>query len=120
MIEKEKGITLVSLVITVIIMLILAAVEISMNIVDNGIFKKAKEGSEIYKNSANNEVASLKDADKEMEELMNQYQGGSAGGDSNLGDENGYPEGIYTANKTINGEKASAFIIQKYQKDLNQ
>lgn len=42
---KEKGITLISLVITIIILLILAGVSINMVIGDNGVLKKAKSAT---------------------------------------------------------------------------
>ncbi len=45
---REKGITLVALVITVIVMLILVGVTISMMIGDNGIFKKTAIAKEIH------------------------------------------------------------------------
>ena len=47
--RKNQGITLVALIITVIIMLILAGVAISLTIGDNGIFQKAQQGSNQYK-----------------------------------------------------------------------
>ena len=43
---KEKGITLVALVVTVIILLILASVTLSMLTGDNGIISKAREAKE--------------------------------------------------------------------------
>ncbi len=71
--KRSQGITLIALIITVIVMLILAAVAINMTIGDNGIFKKSDEGAQIYKNSANNEAASLNGIDKEMGDLIDQY-----------------------------------------------
>ena len=49
-IKKAKGITLISLVITIIILLILAGVTLSLTLGDNGIItqaQKAKEAQEI-------------------------------------------------------------------------
>ncbi len=46
---KEKGITLVALVITIIILLILAGVTISTALSENGLFKRAKLATEKYK-----------------------------------------------------------------------
>ncbi len=46
--NRQKGITLIALVITVIVMLILAGVAISMTIGENGIFRKASEAKEIH------------------------------------------------------------------------
>ena len=44
--EKEKGITLIALVITIIVLLILAGVSIAMLTGDNGIITRANEASE--------------------------------------------------------------------------
>lgn len=47
-VKTQKGITLIALIITVIVMLILAGVAINMTIGDNGIFRKSQEGAYIY------------------------------------------------------------------------
>ena len=47
--NKEKGITLVSLVVTVIVLLILAGVAINLTVGDNGIFTRAIEATDRYK-----------------------------------------------------------------------
>ena len=107
LVRTNAGITLIALIITVIVMLILAGVAINLTVGDNGIFKKSQEGAEIYKNSANNEAASLNSVDKEMGDLINQYQGGS----STPIEKPGKPDsnGIYTENSTINGGTPEAF-----------
>ena len=43
MFKKERGITLVALVVTIVVLLILAGVSISMVLGNNGIVTKAKE-----------------------------------------------------------------------------
>ena len=40
--KQQKGITLVALVITIVVLIILAGVAISLTLSDNGIFNKAK------------------------------------------------------------------------------
>ena len=52
--KKEKGITLVALIITIIVMLILVAVSVSI-IINSGLVGKAKDGAERYKESAEKE-----------------------------------------------------------------
>ncbi len=49
--KKEKGITLIALAVTIIVMLILAGVTIATLTSDNGILKKARDVSEKYENS---------------------------------------------------------------------
>ena len=57
--EEIKGITLVALVVTIIVLLILAGVAISLSIGEDGIFKRAKEGAETYQNASENEKVEL-------------------------------------------------------------
>ena len=49
---QEKGITLIALVVTIIILLILVGVTISQITGENGLVKKAKEAVEKYKNAS--------------------------------------------------------------------
>ena len=53
--KENKGITLIALVITIIILLILAGVGIAMLTGDNGLFKRAKEAKEKTEISAYHE-----------------------------------------------------------------
>lgn len=57
--KQQKGITLVALVITIVVLIILAGVAISLTLSDNGIFNKAKEGRENYLVAANEEAVQL-------------------------------------------------------------
>ena len=56
---KEKGITLIALVVTIIILLILTGVTLNMALSDNGLFKKAKEATEKYKEASAQEYVEL-------------------------------------------------------------
>lgn len=47
---KNKGITLVALVITIVVLIILAAVAINLSLGNNGIFNRAKTAKEQYSN----------------------------------------------------------------------
>ena len=72
--KKEKGITLVALVITVVIMLILAAIAIG-SVTGDGLFNRTRQAAEAYEN------ASKKESDQ-IQELMNeidQYLTGNTG-----------------------------------------
>lgn len=55
MFKKEKGITLVALVVTIVVLLILAGVSISLVLDQNGIINKGKEAKAEYQNAANYE-----------------------------------------------------------------
>lgn len=50
--KKEKGITLIALIVTIVILIILASVTINLLFGNNGIFSKAKYAGESYKQAA--------------------------------------------------------------------
>ena len=47
-IKQEKGITLIALVVTIVVLLILAGVSISLVLNNNGVISKAKEARDKY------------------------------------------------------------------------
>ena len=59
MFKKEKGITLVALVVTIIILLILAGVTLSLALKGNGIFNKTKNAVERYTDASENETQQI-------------------------------------------------------------
>ena len=64
---KEKGITLIALVVTIVIMLILAGVTIAAVTGDNGLFSKAKKAAVDYEKEALKEEMRLAILDKQLE-----------------------------------------------------
>ena len=58
-IKNEKGITLIALIITIILLLILASVTIKLVLGDNGIIKFAKEAKENYINAQEYETEKI-------------------------------------------------------------
>ena len=60
--RKEKGITLVALVITIVILIILAAVSINV-IIEGGLIERAKNSSEGYEEEQAREKLELELAD---------------------------------------------------------
>lgn len=63
--KKERAITLISLVITIIILIILAGVGINLSLGENGIFRRAKEAKDKH-------LASVEDEQRELNELYKQ------------------------------------------------
>ena len=59
MLKEQKGITLVALIITIIVLLILAGVTISFAIGDGSIFNKSKNAVNTYKNAQDNEYGMI-------------------------------------------------------------
>lgn len=62
--KQQKGITLIALVITIVVLIILAGVAISMTLSDNGIFNRAREARDKYTNAARDEEKLVNDVDK--------------------------------------------------------
>lgn len=59
MLKGQKGITLVALVITIIVLLILAGVTITLTLRENGIFKTAEKAGENYTQAQRDELEGL-------------------------------------------------------------
>ena len=65
--RENKGITLIALVITIIVLLILAAVTINLTLGERGIFTTAQIAAKNYTNSQNRELAELEDFNYDLE-----------------------------------------------------
>lgn len=63
MLKGQKGITLVALVVTIIVLIILAGVSIALVLGDNGIITKAKQGKTNYAIGANEEHDQMANAE---------------------------------------------------------
>ena len=85
--KQVKGITLIALVVTIIVLLILAGVAISLTIGQNGIFARAQNAVNVYEQAATNEQSELGKAEDIMDEYLN-GNGGNQGGDTGDGDYN--------------------------------
>ena len=73
--QKNTGITLVALVVTVIVLIILAGISISLVLGDNGIITKAREAKENYVKAAENEGTSLNELHAEVNEKISGQDG---------------------------------------------
>ncbi len=67
---KEKGITLIALVITIIILLILAGVTLTTALGQNGLFQRAKYAGEKYKESEADEAEKLGEVEEEIDKII--------------------------------------------------
>ena len=74
--NKQSGITLVALVVTIVVLLILAGVSLSLVLSNNGIIGRAKESGKEYAKGKTNEQTDLNSA----EEWINQMTGENGGG----------------------------------------
>ena len=81
--KKQKGITLVALVVTIVILLILAGVSLNLVLGENGLIRKADEGRINYTNASEEERGLLND----LSDALDAYASGSSGSGSGGGEE---------------------------------
>ena len=76
--KSNKGITLIALVITIIVLLILAGVTINLTLGQNGIFTTAQRAAQNYTQAQNQEMAGIDSftsaVDKAVESIQNNYE----------------------------------------------
>ena len=70
MVKNKKGITLVALVVTMVVLLILAGVSINLVLGDNGIVKKAQEAKRKSGEASQNDLTSMNELAKELEDVI--------------------------------------------------
>ncbi len=80
---KDKGITLIALVVTIIILLILAGVTLNIALSDNGLFSKTKQATEDYKEAQSEEEESIRQISTQ---LYSEYVGATVEGYTPKGD----------------------------------
>lgn len=68
---QEKGITLIALVVTIIILLILAGVTLNIALSDNGLFSKAKTAADEYNQKSIEEKLQILYAERQLENYEN-------------------------------------------------
>ncbi len=84
--KTTRGITLIALVVTIIVLLILAGIALNLTIGQNGIFSRAQDASNTWRNAEANEQLAM----QEGTDLIDQYLNGNgndqgSGGEYNTG-----------------------------------
>ena len=82
---RERGITLVALVVTIIVLLILAGVTITMALSGSGILNRATSARDTHVQAEQNEINALSEADSEIDRLAKGVTGGNGGSGSGSG-----------------------------------
>ena len=67
--KQERGITLIALVVTIVVLLILAGVSISLVLNNNGVISKAKEARDKYAEAQTNDEKQLQETSAWIEEM---------------------------------------------------
>ena len=98
--KREKGITLIALVITIVVLLILAGVSLSLVIGNDGILTRSKDTANKYGRQAENEQQGLND----VETWLGQQFGEDAGSGGNTGVIKVPVNTKAASNGTINGK----------------
>ena len=70
-IKEKRGITLIALAVTIVVILILAGVTINAVFSEDGIINKAKEAANSMNNAVANDQAELNSLLEELNEIMN-------------------------------------------------
>ena len=106
--KKERGITLIALVVTIVVLLILAGVSISLVLNNNGVISKAKDARDKYAEAQTNDEKQLNEVSDWIKETVGDTTGGgSAGGSGSTVDGVPIPEGYYY----VGGTKAKGLVI---------
>ena len=76
--QNEKGITLIALVITIIVLLILAGITINLTIGEDGIIRRAQEAGRNYVNAAEYEQEQIAEFTNQAENIIANVTGGGS------------------------------------------
>ena len=107
--KQEKGITLIALVVTIIIMLILAGVSIKLAIDNNGVIENAKEAKDQYEKAQANDESGLEDLASKLKEQLDANKNNNSGSGSSESTVDGVP--IPSGFVYVGGTKASGLVI---------
>ena len=139
--KTNKGITLISLVITIVILIILASVTINMTVGENGLFTKAREAKRLQKIAEANEKMGIEilaaqmealERDEELEQeqledIISNYGELQEDGDTIILKDNGYETSllaIYKGTTTTTGSytenKAKLELLENQVKLLEE
>ena len=100
---KERGITLIALVVTIVVLLILAGVSLNAIFSENGIIKRAKDAQNKMNQAAENDQKGINELSNWLDSKINGNSGGNTtGGNTTGGDDKPSTSDLPSvANKTI-------------------
>ena len=113
--KQEKGITLIALVVTIIIMLILAGVSIKLAIDNNGVIENAKEAKDQYEQAQANDESGLGDLASKLKEQLDANKNNNSGSGSSGSTVDGVP--IPARYYYVGGTKAKGLVISDAEAD---
>ena len=104
--EQERGITLIALIVTIVIMLILAGISIKLAIDDNGVIGNAKEAKDQYEHAQTDEEEDINGISSEMKKYIDANKIVKVEGVT-------IPKGYYY----VGGTKATGIVISDNEND---
>ena len=107
--KQERGITLIALVVTIVVLLILAGVSISLVLNNNGVISKAKDARDKYAEAQTNEYEHF----NEVTDWIDTKVGETTGGSVTEIDGVPIPDGYYY----VGGTKAKGIVISDAEAD---
>ncbi len=107
--KQERGITLIALVVTIVVLLILAGVSISLVLNNNGVISKAKDAKNQYAEAQINDEKQL----NEVSDWIDTKVGDTTGGSVTKIDGVPIPDGYYY----VGGTKAKGLVISDAEAD---
>ena len=122
---KEKGITLIALVVTIVVLLILAGVSLNAIFSENGIIKRAKDAQNKMDQATQNDLDSINELNNWIEGKINGSSGGNTtggnttGGNTTGGDETPTEKPLITDSSLTSNDRTtgeSSTIIAKDKK----
>ena len=108
--KGNKGITLVALVVTIVVLLILAGISLNLVLGENGIITKAQEARDKTEQARINTEKSMNSLEQELSNYVNKTDsgnGGNSGGSQTTVENVVIPEGYYY----VGGTKAKGIVI---------
>ncbi|MGN1269980.1 MAG: Tfp pilus assembly protein FimT/FimU [Clostridia bacterium] len=69
--QNNKGITLIALVVTIVVLLILAGISITALFGDNGLITRAKIADQKTKEGAQNDIEAIENLDEQVDVMIN-------------------------------------------------
>ena len=117
--KQVKGITLIALVVTIIVLLILAGIALNLTIGQNGIFSRAQTAANTWRNAETNEQLAMGELEDWMDGYLNGNsgnQGGADQGDEVIVDTVKIPKGFYY----VGGTKDAGLVISDNPADKNK
>ena len=108
--KQERGITLIALVVTIVVLLILAGVSISLVLNNNGVISKAKDAKNQYAEAQANEEKHFNEVTDWIDTKVGETTGGGSAGGSDYdpaSDGVTIPDGFVY----VGGTKASGLVI---------